>query len=230
MRLDTYLVHTGLGSKKEMKLAIKKGLVSINGKIVSLPNAKVVEMEDVVCYQDKKVDYQPYYYYLFHKLKGYVCTKDSREKNIYELLPRELCNQGVFSVGRLDKDTTGLLLLTTDGKWDHQLRQPRKEKRKTYYLTYKGKLSSNAEKLVSEGIFLGDFTTLPGKLEILSDFEARLTIVEGKFHQVKRMITALGGEVLTLHREQIGTLYLDEKILPGAYRSLTEEEIHLLGE
>lgn len=230
MRLDSYLVHVGLGSKKEMKLAIQGGRVSVNGRPVKRSDEKIMPDNDRVLFDNEVVNYQAHYYYMYHKPSGVICAKtDKKEKTIMDTLPSSLVNQGVFPVGRLDKDTTGLLFLTTDGKWDHKLRHPKSEKEKLYYLRYEGKLLSNAEALVRQGLDLGDFVTMPAKLVLFGTNEAYLSIKEGKFHQVKRMIKVLGGEVIRLHRLKIGCLTLDEALEEGKWRALTDEEIINLG-
>ena len=228
MRLDSYLVHCGLGSKKDIKLAIKRGSVSVNQEVIKKTDYPVQVEEDRVQFDGERVVYQRYYYYLFHKPKGVVCAKtDKRNKTVFDILPERLVRQGVFMVGRLDKDTTGLLLLTTDGAWDHALRHPKKEKEKSYLLTYRGELVEDAIQKVEKGITFSDFTSLPAHLTLLDKNRARLKIKEGKYHQVKRMIGALGGEVVDLHRECLGNLYLE--IEEGCYRALTSKEIEDLG-
>lgn len=230
MRLDSYLVHTGMGSKKEMKQAVKRKRVKVNGQLELLPEKHIDPQKDRVAFDGKVIIYQEHYYYMYHKPSGVICaSKDKKEKTVIDSLPEVLINQGVFSVGRLDKDTTGLLFLTTDGKWNHKVRHPKSEKEKCYYLQYEGNLKKHASALVKEGLDLGDFITLPGKLELLDDKCAYLTIKEGKFHQVKHMIKALGGEVTKLHRIRIGEVYLDESLDVGTYRLLTREEIISLG-
>ena len=228
MRLDSYLVHCGLGSKKDVKLAIKKGVVSVNQEVIKKIDYPVQVETDRVQFDGENVIYEAHYYYLFHKPKGVICAKmDKRDKTVFDLLPERLVRQDVFMVGHLDKDTTGLLLLTTNGAWDHALRHPKKEKEKSYLLTYEGELVDDAVERVKEGIRLSDFTARSANLTLLDKNRARLILTEGKYHQVKRMIGALGGKVIDLHRERLGNLYLD--IEEGTYRALTGVVIRHLG-
>lgn len=227
MRLDSYLAHCGLGSKKEIKLAIKKGRALVNNEVIKKADYPIQTGVDSVQFNAESVIYQNHYYYLFHKPKGIVCARvDKRETTVFDLLPERLVRQGVFMVGRLDKDTTGLLLLTTDGSWDHALRHPKKEKEKSYLLTYEGKLAHDAIARVKKGLSLHDFQARPATLTLFDGNRARLILTEGKYHQVKRMIGVLGGTVVDLHRESFGSLNLD--IEEGTYRALTSEEIRNL--
>ena len=231
MRLDKFLCDNNIGTRSQVKEYIKKGQVAINGQIVKKPETKVNEDTDIVICQGKEIHYQKYVYYMLNKPEGVVsATNDNTAPTVVSLLtvPEQ---KELFPVGRLDKDTTGLLLLTNDGALAHDLSSPKKHVDKVYYAKIDGMVSEEDVKRFAEGIDIGaeeEEMTRPAKLDIMKsaeESEIRLTIHEGKFHQVKRMFLAVGKEVTYLKRERMGTLCLDENLKPGEYRLLTEEEI-----
>lgn len=233
MRLDKMLVHVGYGSRKEVQKLIKSKKVSVNNKLVSQPDFNVKVEEDVVKVQEEPVIYKEFYYYLLNKPSGYIsATEDPVDETVLDLLTIQDKNKGLFPVGRLDKDTEGLLLLTNDGKLAHDLLSPKKHVDKVYYAKVKGRVVEKDIEIFKEGITLEKGTTYkPAKLEIITsdeDYsEIYVTIKEGKFHQVKKMVHFIGKEVVYLKRIQMGELKLPPTIQLGEYRELTLEELSL---
>ncbi len=233
MRLDKVLGHVGYGSRKEVQKLIKSKKVTVNGKTVIKSEANVNPESDTICVSGEAIDYQTFYYYLLNKPAGYVsATEDPREETVMDLLEVIDRNKELFPVGRLDKDTEGLLVLTNDGKMAHDLLSPKKHVDKIYYAKVIGKMVPEDIEVFAKGMTLNDGTTYkPGKLEILSSgkySEILVTISEGKFHQVKKMVQFVGKEVIYLKRLQMGDLKLPNDLAIGAYRQLTIEELHAL--
>ena len=248
VRLDKYLCDLGIGTRSQVKELIRKGLVCVNSLPAKKPELKVDENADTVTVQGKVCHYEKYSYYLLHKPAGVVsATEDKREKTVLSLL-KDVNTKDLFPVGRLDKDTEGLLLLTNDGKLAHELLSPKKHVDKTYLAILRSPLTKEACRQLEEGVDIGDEKpTLPAKviypatscqddrllkLVEISLQENRniehsllLTIHEGRFHQVKRMLQAVDNEVLYLKRLSFGSLLLDPSLAPGAFRSLTTEEL-----
>lgn len=234
IRLDKYLADMGIGSRLEVKKIIKKGEVLVNGKIQKKSEAKICTNTDVVCCQGKNVQYEEFVYYMLHKPGGCVsAVKD----NVYPTVLSYIDNSQkykLFPVGRLDVDTEGLLLITNDGQLAHELLSPKKHIPKTYYAKVNGIVTATEKQLFLEGLDIGDGKkTLPSELEIIksdTESEIRLSITEGRYHQVKRMFEAVGMKVVYLKRISMGSLTLDENLDNGNYRPLTEEEIKILKE
>lgn len=230
MRLDKYLADLQVGTRSQVKEYVKKGLVSVNGQLVKKADVKIDEEVDEICFQGKLLRYQRYRYYMLHKPAGVVtATKDNLDKTVLDLLPTELIKD-IFPVGRLDKDTEGLLLLTNDGELSHNLLSPKKHVAKTYYVECDGQLDDEKIALLCKGVDIGDEDlTLPAQVEVMTiekdRYVMKLTITEGRFHQVKRMVEAVGGKVTYLKRLTMGTLILDEALEKGCFRELTDEEI-----
>ncbi len=232
IRLDKYLADMGIGTRSELKKMIRNGRVQVDGKVEKKPEAKIDETKQKVVCDGKEVGYEAKEYYMLHKPAGVVsATKDVKEKTVLDLIT-EKRRKDLFPVGRLDKDTEGLLLITNDGELSHRLLSPRKHVNKIYYARIQGKVTTEDVEKFAEGLDIGDDAlTKPAKLEILKsgeESEIRLTITEGRFHQVKRMFQAVGKEVIYLKRLSMGTLVLDESLPKGAYRPLTIEEIEKL--
>ena len=239
VRLDKFLADAGAGTRSEVKKMIQKGQVQINGIPVKKPEQKVNE-EDKVMLLGQEIGAAPeFVYYILHKPAGYIsATEDVREKTVLELIPDK--RKGLFPVGRLDKDTEGLLLITDDGVLAHNLLSPRKHVDKVYYALVDGAVADADVEAMEKGVDIGEEkVTLPAKLEILSvkrisqepekwQSEIHLTICEGKFHQVKRMMEAVGKKVVYLKRIAMGPLTLPETLLKGECRPLTEEELSVL--
>ncbi|MDH6363401.1 16S rRNA pseudouridine516 synthase [Enterococcus sp. PF1-24] len=231
MRLDKFLAEVGLGSRKEVKQLIKKKCVTVNEKIVTSDKFQVSETNDVIKYEGELLQYQAFFYYLLHKPAGVItATKDAQQQTVMDLLP-EVWREGLFPVGRLDKDTEGLLLITNDGELAHQLLSPKKHVEKEYYARVAGVMTAEDVATFAAGIELSEVLLQPADLKILKVDEAAeiseitLIIHEGKFHQVKRMVHAVGKEVTYLKRLRMGSLVLDEALALGEYRELTEEEV-----
>lgn len=233
IRLDKYLADMGCGTRQEVKKLIRQGRITIDGEIVKKPDVKIDASK--VCVDGKEVGYVSYEYYMLHKPGGVIsATEDRHAKTVVDLI-QDKKRKDLFPVGRLDKDTEGLLLITNDGALAHRLLSPKKHVDKCYYAKVSGRVTEKDAQVFSLGVNIGSKekpeVTMPAKLEIIksSDIsEIRLTIQEGKFHQVKRMFQAVEKEVLYLKRERMGTLVLDETLSPGEYRSLTDEEIKKL--
>lgn len=230
MRLDKFLCDLQLGTRSQVKEYIKKGNITVNDVIIKKPDYKINESSDTIMYMGKVLTYQSLYYYMLHKPAGVVtATRDNHDSTVMDLL-EDASGRGLFPVGRLDKDTEGLLLITNDGELAHNLLSPKKHVAKTYYVKCNGMINANKIELLEQGVDIGDTElTLPAKVELISQsddaYAVRITIVEGRFHQVKRMITAIGGSVTYLKRISMGSLVLDEDLPKGKYRSLTENEI-----
>ena len=235
MRLDKFLCETGFGTRSQVKELLKKGQVTVNGVAAKKPEQKIDEHKDQITCQGKIASYEKYVYYMLHKPAGVVsATEDKREKTVLDLLKSEDRRDGIFPVGRLDKDTEGFLLLTDDGDLAHRLLSPRKHVDKTYYAKIAGSVTEAHIERFREGLDIGDEKkTLPAMLEILASktetSEIRITIHEGRFHQVKRMFEAVGCKVTYLKRLSMGAVALDETLAPGDYRPLNEKERELLG-
>lgn len=232
LRLDKYLADMGLGTRSEVKKAVTKGMVSVNDTIVKKPETKIDTQTDQVVYQGQAVCYTEYEYYMLNKPAGVVsATEDKRDLTVVDLIDSKK-RKDLFPVGRLDKDTEGLLLITNDGALSHRLLSPKKHVDKVYYAKIKGLVTEADVNAFAEGLDIGEEkNTLPGELRILKAGEVseiELNIREGKFHQVKRMFQAVGKEVLYLKRLRMGSLTLDESLESGAYRELTKEEIETL--
>lgn len=232
MRLDKYLADALSVTRSDIKKIIKQGKVSVNG-VKALKPEMHVNQSDNVEVSGKTVDYQEYYYYMFYKPAGCVTANtDDKDRTVFEYL-KAAKGKNLSAVGRLDKDTEGLLIITNDGNLNHQLMAPGKHVEKTYFCKLASELSDfDLEKLKS-GINIGDEKdTMPAKCEKLTlenDMPGcLLTIMEGRFHQVKRMLNAVNNEVLYLKRISIGKLELDSNLLPGEFRELAEKEISML--
>ncbi len=246
MRLDRYLAEMGCGTRTQVKKEISRGNVNINGKAALRPEEKVDPDTDRVTFQGTEISYIRYEYYMLNKPAGVVsATEDSRDGTVVGLIG-ERQRKDLFPVGRLDKDTEGLLLITNDGDLAHRLLSPKKHVDKVYFARVAGEVTEEDKEAFARGVDIGDEKlTLPAELEILRVekeaaaekgaaaegmffAEIRLTIREGRFHQVKRMFQAVGKEVVYLKRIRMGSLVLDEDLKTGEYRKLTEEEIRAL--
>lgn len=237
MRLDKYLADMGEGTRQEVKKYIRRGSVTVNGELVRSPERKVDE-RDQICLDGRKVSYAAEEYFMLNKPAGVVsATEDKRDRTVLDLI-REKKRKDLFPVGRLDKDTEGLLLITNDGALSHRLLSPRHHVDKTYYVEVQGYVTEETRAAFQRGVNIGTeeepLVTMPARLEILEAGQSlsrvRLTIREGKFHQVKRMFLSQGMEVSYLKRESMGSLRLDDSLAPGEYRPLTEHEIKRLKE
>lgn len=229
VRLDKFLCDMELGTRSEVKAFLKKGFVTVDGIIQKSPDFKIDPDTHEIAFQGKVLTYQEFYYYMLHKPAGVItATEDKVQKTVMSFLGED-ARKDLFPVGRLDKDTEGLLVLTNDGELSHALLSPRKHVPKTYFVEVPEKLDLGQIEALEQGVDIGDDKkTLPAKVEILDDTHIHLTICEGRYHQVKRMLQAVGSEVLYLKRVSFGALTLDESLEKGSYRALTEEEITAL--
>ena len=226
IRLDKFLCEMEMGTRSQVKDMIKKGLVSVNGDIIKKADFKFDENTAKVCVKEKEISYQKFYYYMLNKPAGVVsATVDNHDKTVLDLL-KEAPGKDLFPVGRLDKDTEGLLLITNDGELSHNLLSPKKHVDKTYLVETAEIVTDEMVGQLEQGVDIGEEKiTMPAKVKILEDKRIELMITEGKFHQVKRMLKAVGNEVVYLKRLSMGSLTLDSGLGLGEYRSLTDEEM-----
>lgn len=229
MRLDKFLCDSGAGTRSEVKQMLKKGFVTVNGKVEKAAEKRIAEEADTVCLRGEPVVFQKHRYYLLHKPAGVItATKDARQRTVLDLLSVP-CAERLSPVGRLDKDTEGLLLLTDDGALAHKLLSPKKHVDKIYFVQIKYPLTAEMEEALTLGVMIGDETpTLPARVVRLSEKEIELTIREGRFHQIKRMLEAVGNQVTYLKRLSMGPLTLPPDLERGAFRPLNETEIEQL--
>ena len=235
MRLDKFLVACAVGSRTEVKNLLKAGRVMVNGKKEKSAKLQINEERDEIRFDGQVLEYEEFVYYMMNKPQGVIsATEDSKHRTVLDLLDDYARAKEVFPVGRLDIDTHGLLLLTNDGKLAHALLSPKRHVEKTYLAQVEGIMTQEDVETFAKGIPLKDFTCQKAKLEIVSvDPEknqslVRVTIAEGKFHQVKRMVAYCGKEVIDLQRLTMGTLVLDENLEQGEWRRLIKEELENL--
>lgn len=232
IRLDKYLADMGVGTRSEVKNFIRRGMVTVDGAAASRPEQKIQPERQTVMVNGSQVCYVEFEYYMLNKPAGVVsAVTDTREKTVLDLLTDKK-RKDLFPVGRLDKDTEGLLLITNDGELSHRLLSPSKHVDKTYFARIQGRATADDIRAFSEGIDIGDEKpALPAVLKILKTgdtSEVEVTIQEGRFHQVKRMFEAVGKKVIYLKRLSMGSVVLDETLPPGGYRELTKEELERL--
>lgn len=230
-RLDKVLSSTGHWSRREVKELVRQGSVRVDGEKAKKPEDKCDPGKSVIEVNGQVVDCAPYVYLMLHKPAGLLsATEDKEQQTVIDLLPEHLRRRGLFPVGRLDKDTEGLLVLTDDGALTHELLSPKKHVDKVYYARVEGTVDEEDVKALAEGMILGDgLECLPAGLKPLEDGSSCLvTLREGKYHQVKRMLAARGKPVIYLKRFSMGGLCLDQELKKGEWRPLTLEEIGLL--
>ena len=235
MRLDKFLVACAVGSRTEVKNLLKAGRVTVNGKKEKSAKLQINEERDESRFDGQVLEYEEFVYYMMNKPQGVIsATEDTKHRTVLDLLDDYARAKEVFPVGRLDIDTHGLLLLTNDGQLAHALLSPKRHVDKTYLAQVEGIMSQEDVDTFAKGISLKDFTCQPAKLELVSvdsvknQSLVRVTIAEGKFHQVKRMVAYCGKEVVDLQRLTMGTLVLDENLERGEWRRLTREELENL--
>lgn len=232
-RLDKVIGNSGFGTRKEIKTWVRKGLITVNGIVATSSDIKVNPEEDVITVMGETLEYQQYIYLMMHKPAGYItATEDRRQATVYDLLPEFYQQFDLSPVGRLDKDTEGLLLLTNDGANVHKWLAPKSHVEKTYFAKLEKPTKPTDFEAIAKGVNIGGYVTMPANLQQgQAPDEILLTIHEGKFHQVKRMFEALDNKVLYLKRISMGGVALDETLQKGEVRELTAEELHkLLGE
>ena len=232
-RIDKVLSNLGYGSRSELKKICKNGLVKVNGKVINNPGVQVDVENDEIIFDGEKVTYKEFIYLMLNKPDGYIsATFDKRDPIVLDLIDKEDLVFEPFPVGRLDKDTEGLLVLTNDGQLAHRVLSPKKHVPKTYYAKIEGVVTEDDIKAFAKGVTLDDgYETMPAELVILKSdeiSEIELTIHEGKFHQVKRMFESVDKKVIYLKRLSMGKLQLDKNLALGEYRELTDEEIKMM--
>ena len=227
-RLDKFLCDLNIGTRSQVKTFIQKGLVTVNGEIIKKPECKVSDT-DTVFYQGQALSGEQYAYYMLHKPAGIIsATEDKFQTTVIEYFKKEPC-KNLYPVGRLDKDTEGLLLITNDGELGHRILSPRHHIPKTYYVELEHSVTESEIALLETGIDIGEKNvTLPAKIEIIDEKMLYITITEGKFHQIKRMFEAVNNKVIYLKRISMGNLALDDSLPKGHFRRLTIEEITYL--
>ncbi len=233
IRLDKLLGHMGIASRRDLKGIIRAGLVSVDGERAWSGSAQIDPEKQVVTFRGEPVVYREFVYLMLNKPAGYLsATEDGKGATVVDLIGPDYNFYELFPVGRLDKDTEGLLVLTNDGKLAHELLSPKKHVPKTYYAQIKGVVTEADGLQFKDGVLLEEYKTLPADLVILETTqetsEIELTIYEGKYHQVKRMFEYVGKKVTYLKRLQMGQLKLDETLPLGQYRELTDKELEAL--
>ncbi|WP_105965372.1 pseudouridine synthase [Staphylococcus chromogenes] len=229
MRIDKYLADMGVGSRSEIKTLLKKGEVTLNDHRVKAAKTQINPYEDRITVNQKVIAYEPFVYLMLNKPKGVIsATKDDRHSTLIDLI-HDYQYLDLFPVGRLDKDTEGLILITNNGKFNHLLMSPQHHVSKTYYVETKHVIEENTINIFKEGVPLKEGKLKPASLEIIESNSAEITITEGKFHQIKRMFHYVNNEVIYLKRLKIAELTLDETLPPGGYRKLTEDDFQRLG-
>ena len=229
MRIDKYLAQMGVGTRSEVKQLLKKGRVTINDKIEKSPKVHVDPERDEISCDGETITYIDKVYLMLNKPQDVIsATEDDAQRTVIDLIP-EYQHLGIFPVGRLDKDTEGLLLITNDGQFNHDLMSPKKHVAKTYEVLSEKNITNHDIDMFKSGIELNDGATKPAILKQTdTPNQSLVTLYEGRYHQVKRMFHAIDNEVRALKRIKIGALPLDEDLAPGTYRQLTQEELELL--
>ncbi len=227
MRLDKYLGESGLLSRSEAGKAIRTGRIQVDGQVVKNPSLHISEDAQVLC-DGVPVLWRQFHYIMLHKPAGYVSATEDHGPTVMDLLPPYCTRLDMFPCGRLDIDTTGLLLITNDGPSAHKWLSPKHHVPKTYHYTCRAPLSEDNRRLLESGVSLGDFTSLPATVAPETPTTGCITIVEGKFHQIKRMFAAVDNEITGLARLRFGPIELDPTLEPGQWRYLTDEEIAAL--
>ena len=229
MRLDKFVSDAMGITRKDSKNLIKKGLVSLNGEIIKDAGHNAKETDELVV-DGKKAEYKKFIYLMMNKPQGYIsATDDKRQKTVLDLLPENFKRYDLFPAGRLDIDTEGFLLLTNDGQTAHNLLSPSKKVGKEYFVRLEKELSEKDRLTIEKGVDIGGYVTKPSKIEVKSETECVITIVEGKFHQVKKMFECVENKVIYLKRISFASLPLDPHLALGEYRFLTEEEVDIIG-
>ena len=228
MRLDKFLSVTGTASRSETLRAVRSGNVTVNGVTAKKSDVRIDPDRDVIAYFGKKVEYKKYVYVMLNKPEGYVsATEDGKDPTVLELLPEELKKRNLFPCGRLDKNTVGLMLLTDNGSLSHFLLSPKRHVSKKYRFVSKFPITEEMKNQLESGVDIGGYVTKPCEVEI-AESGGYITLTEGKYHQIKLMLDAVGNKVRELERITFGPLTLDPSLLRGDWRYLDENEIKLL--
>lgn len=234
MRLDKFLSNHGIGSRKDVKALLKKKVITVNDEVITKSDIKINPEKDIVKVQGEMIHFEPFIYLMLNKPAGVVSSTHDKDRTVIDLITG-LDHYDLHPVGRLDKDTEGLLILTNDGQFSHEVLSPKKHVNKTYYAKIAGIVTEHTIEQFAQGVTLDDgYHTMPGKLtclcvdEVNTTCEIELIIQEGKFHQVKRMFEAVGMKVTYLKRIRMGELSLDHGLKPGEYKKLMPDEINLV--
>jgi len=230
MRLDKMLSDCALASRSEIKKYVRQGRITVNGEVVKAADMKVNEISDVVCFDGKRVLYKKFVYLMLNKPEGYVsATEDKNDKTVLELVPEEYSGYDLFPAGRLDKYTTGLMILTNDGQFAHEALAPKKHVEKTYEVTLRDEPTLDDVKAFEEGVYIeGGYLTKPASLVLCGGNEAVITIHEGRYHQIKQMFGARGNKVVKLNRISFGGLKLPENLKKGEVIELTDNDLRAI--
>lgn len=231
MRLDKFLSATGTATRTEAKRAVRAKAVSVNGAAAQSSDMQIDPFRDEICYRGEKIIYREFTYIMLNKPEGVVsATEDGRDKTVLDLLPQSIKKDKLFPCGRLDKDTLGLVLITDNGDLAHELLSPRSHVSKAYRFKAAEPISDESVALLEKGLTLADgYLTKPAKIELYSNrSEGVITLTEGKYHQIKRMLGAIDNKIIYLERITFGALTLDEGLKRGEWRFLSEEEIQSL--
>ena len=227
MRLDRFLSECGICSRKDAAKAAAKGTISVNGAVVKDRSANIDPENDTVTFDGKPVKYSPHTYIMMNKPAGVVSSTEDRGTTVIDLLPDSINKKDLFPAGRLDKNTVGLMLITNDGELAHFLLSPKRHVAKTYNFKVDAPLDPDDVRKLENGVDIG-FITKPAKVELKSPTEGRITITEGKYHQIRLMMHAVGTEIIFLERISMGSLILDPALERGSFRPLTAEELSKL--
>lgn len=232
MRLDKYLANCGVGTRIQVKKYILSGFVKVNNIIIKKTNFRINEIIDEIKFKDNEIKYEKFVYFIMNKPQGYLsANEDKYQKTVFDLIKKEDKIYDLFVSGRLDKNTEGMLLLTNDGDFCHRILSPKKHIKKVYYVELLKQISLDDKIKIENGVDIGGYITKKdAKIEIINDNSCYITISEGKFHQVKKMFSAVNNKVTYLKRIKMGNLNLDLKLKLGEYRKLTEKEVNLIEE
>lgn len=230
MRLDKFFSSQQLASRKEVKILLKQGLILVNGESVKKPELKIDPDIDIITLNGAAVSFKKHLYLMLNKPQGYIsATEDRTQQTVLDLVPDELYREGLFPAGRLDKDTTGLVILTDDGEFAHRILSPKRHVKKVYHATINQPITQHHMDEFEQGVTLKDgYQCLPARMKVLEEGDnpvVEIVLHEGKYHQIKRMIAATGGRVIALNRVQMGDLKLDENLLEGSVREILHKEL-----
>ena len=228
MRLDKYIADTGIASRKEAARAARAGLVTLDGKAVRDLSVHIDETVANVTYCGTPVNWTRYVYVMLNKPSGYISSTEKSDRTVMSLLPPEFSKMEMFPCGRLDADTLGLLLVTNDGPLAHELLSPKHHAEKTYFYRCAPAIDEAAAQKIREGVDIGGYVTKEAKLCLCDGESGRITLTEGKYHQIKRTFEAVGSKITYLRRVRFGGIDLDENLAEGQWRYLTEDELRTL--
>ncbi len=228
-RIDKIIASQGQYSRSDVKKLISKKQVAVNGEVVKSANVKADPLNDRITVKGVALDFKRNVYLMLNKPKGYVsATEDRDHQTVLELVPEEFAGRDIFPAGRLDRDTTGLMIITDDGALAHNILAPKKHVQKIYYVELDIPVTEEMARGFAEGVELNDGICKEAGLEIVGEYAARVTLKEGRYHQIKRMFGCYGAKVIELHRLTMGNLHLPDDLAVGECRELTEEELKLL--